>query len=53
MKDGIIERDIHTTKKDIKNHGFGIRSVSAVVDKYNGFYSNKIENGKFISFIAI
>lgn len=53
MKDKIIDSDMFTTKKDIKNHGFGIKSVRAVVNKYNGFYSNKIENGKFIAFIAL
>lgn len=53
MKDKIIDGDMFTTKKDIKNHGFGIKSVRAVVSKYNGFYINKIENGKFIVFIAI
>ncbi|SFU69160.1 sensor histidine kinase [Butyrivibrio sp. M55] len=53
MKDKVIDGDVLTTKKDIKNHGFGIKSVRTVVNKYNGFYSNKIENGKFIAFIAL
>ena len=42
-----------STKKDIKNHGFGMKSIRAVVNKYNGFYSNKIEDGKFVAFIAL
>lgn len=53
LKDKSIDGNLVTTKKDIKNHGFGIKSVSAVVKKYNGLYSNKIENGKFIAFIAL
>jgi len=53
MKDKIIDGDMFTTKKDIKNHGFGMKSVRAVVNKYNGFYSNKIEDGKFVAFIAL
>jgi len=53
LKDKSIDGNLITTKKDIKNHGFGIKSVSAVVKKYNGLYSNKIEDGKFIAFIAL
>lgn len=53
LKDKTLYEEMFTTKKDIKNHGFGIKSVSAVVKKYNGLYSNKIENGKFIAFIAL
>ncbi len=53
MKDKIIDGDMFTTKKNIKNHGFGMKSVRAVVNKYNGFYSNKIEDGKFVAFIAL
>ena len=53
LKDKAIEEERFTTKKDIRNHGFGIKSVSAVVKKYNGLYSNKIENGKFIAFIVL
>lgn len=53
VKDKIIDGDMFTTKKDIKNHGFGMKSIRAVVNKYNGFYSNKIEDGKFVAFIAL
>jgi sensor histidine kinase regulating citrate/malate metabolism len=37
-------KDLATTKKDIENHGFGIYSISQIVDKYDGiqeFYEQK------------
>ena len=30
--------DIETTKPDKKNHGFGLKNIASIVDKYNGEY---------------
>lgn len=37
-----------TTKKDRRNHGFGLGNVRAVVSKYKGSYECKAENGRYI-----
>ncbi len=37
-----------TTKKDCRNHGFGLGNVRAVVGKYKGSYECKAENGRYI-----
>lgn len=31
-----IERELKTTKKDKKSHGFGIKSVMKILKKYKG-----------------
>ncbi len=36
-----------TTKKDKANHGYGIRNMEMVVEKYEGVLENKAENGIF------
>jgi sensor histidine kinase regulating citrate/malate metabolism len=28
--------DLETTKKDAENHGFGIKSIRDIIEKYNG-----------------
>lgn len=46
---GIIEMEgdlPKSTKSD--NHGYGIKSMAAIVDRYGGLYSVEAENGKFI-----
>ena len=40
--DGLV-----TTKKDKKNHGYGLKGIRYVVGKYNGSVSYKAENGWF------
>ncbi len=37
-----------STKADKNNHGFGLRNVKAVVDRYRGNCLCKIENGRFV-----
>ena len=36
-----------TTKKDKTMHGYGVRIVDGIVQKYNGQISRSIENGKY------
>lgn len=43
LVDGIPQ----TTKPDVMNHGFGIRSMQMVSEKYNGHLMISIENGVF------
>ena len=44
LVDGIPQ----TTKPDVLNHGFGIRSMQMVSEKYNGHLMISIENGVFM-----
>lgn len=47
-KDVIKENgDLHTTKEDVDNHGFGIKSIRAIVKKYDGTVQFSQENGFF------
>ena len=38
---------LKTTKKDKTMHGYGVRIVDSIVQKYNGQISRSIENGKY------
>ncbi len=38
---------IRTTKKDATKHGFGIMSIRAIAEKYNGSYVIECDNGFF------
>ncbi|SEF94975.1 Sensor histidine kinase YesM [Eubacterium ruminantium] len=42
-----------TVKEDKVNHGWGMRSIRDVVDRYDGQYFNTIVNGRFISNVTI
>lgn len=37
-----------TAKKDTKNHGYGLKSIEAIAEKYSGTLSVKAENGEFV-----
>lgn len=37
-----------TTKKDERFHGYGLRSVRYIAEKYGGFMTSRAENGKFV-----
>ena len=39
---------IITSKKDKINHGFGLKSIQLITNKYNVFLSLKIDNNIFI-----
>jgi len=39
---------LRTTKKDKENHGFGIKSIEQVVEKYDGMLNYEYQNGQFI-----
>ena len=43
----------HTSKEDVKNHGYGIRNVEKVVSKYHGDFSIYVENNYFICEIIL
>ncbi|MEG0410090.1 MAG: GHKL domain-containing protein [Erysipelotrichaceae bacterium] len=44
---------LKTKKSDADYHGYGITNVQSAVDKYEGLYNCKIEEGKFIAQILI
>lgn len=48
-----VDENITTTKADKKNHGFGIKNVKNVVEKYNGEFIYKKENNQFVAEIRI
>jgi two-component system sensor histidine kinase AgrC len=39
---------LRTTKKDKENHGFGIKSIKQVVEKYDGMLNYEYQDGQFI-----
>lgn len=45
--------DRKTTKQDIKNHGFGIKSIQNSLKKYGGSITTSYENGIFMTKIFI
>lgn len=42
-----------TTKKDTENHGFGLKSIRAVAERYGGCVSASAEDGLFILHILL
>lgn len=52
---GSIEKNptLETTKKDKIYHGYGLKSVKKIIEKYDGIYQYKEENGKFIQKIYL
>lgn len=46
-------RQLFTTKENTYEHGFGIKSVRTVVDKYNGIFEFSEEEGVFTAEILI
>ncbi len=40
-------KGLRTTKKDVKNHGFGSRNIQNIVEKVNGEIERKISEGVF------
>lgn len=48
-----VNQSLHTTKTDIKNHGFGIKSVEDIAEKNEGDYVFKYEAGKFTSIVTM
>ncbi|CCZ92129.1 putative uncharacterized protein [Coprococcus eutactus CAG:665] len=44
---------LETTKDDKHNHGYGIKNVENIVNRYDGDISYKIEGSKFIADIMI
>ena len=43
----IIDGLPQTTKADKANHGFGVKSIKMIVEKYNGEIDFAIENDRF------
>lgn len=42
-----------TTKKDVKNHGFGLRSIQETVKKYGGSMEIERKEGTFVLFLYL
>lgn len=54
--DGIleIENGLPITKKEDKvNHGLGLKSMRAITEKYQGTFSIRTENGRFLVYVLI
>jgi len=50
---GYTAENLQTSKSDIKNHGFGIKSIRHIADKYNGLCDFYTEDDVFISFVLL
>ncbi|MBR6807490.1 MAG: GHKL domain-containing protein [Clostridia bacterium] len=55
IESSVIEknRDLATTKKDKSAHGFGLRSVRSITEKYNGIFEYYEKDGKFCVQVAL
>lgn len=49
----IQNNTIKTNKEDKKNHGLGLKNISDTVEKYDGIFSIRCNNGKFIAEVNI
>ena len=47
------EGKLKTTKKDRENHGFGMKGIKSVVEKYNGILNYEYSKGEFILSIML
>lgn len=45
--------ELKTTKKDKEYHGYGIKNIKRIVEKYNGFMNHTEKNNRFICEIFI
>lgn len=45
--------ELRTTKKDTANHGFGLRSIRAIAERYGGTLDIETQEGKFLLSILI
>ena len=48
-----ILNDFKTSKKDKKSHGYGLRSISHIAEKYNGYAKFSFEDNIFTSYIIL
>ncbi len=45
---------LRTTKNDpLGQHGFGLKNIHDIAEKYSGFLSNEYKNGRFISIVSL
>lgn len=42
-----------STKKDLDNHGYGLKSIEMIVEKYKGEMDIKTENGSFVLTVIV
>ncbi len=49
-KPGLLPK---TTKQDVKNHGFGLRSIREIVERYHGTMEIRKEDGQFELFLYL
>lgn len=42
-------KTLQTTKKDKKNHGFGVRIIKSITEKYNGTFDYEITDSMFVA----
>ncbi len=48
-----INKNFKTLKKEKNKHGFGLKNIKKIVDKYNGYIEMDIRDNKFITQIAL
>ena len=41
--------ELKTTKADKKNHGFGIKTIKEIVEKYDGIYDFQVSDNEFVA----
>lgn len=52
-KENVDPQKLSTTKRDVNNHGFGLRNVQSIVDDMHGEFQKKIDQGLFCAEIVL
>lgn len=45
--------DLRTTKRDVLDHGYGIKNIRAVTQQYGGMSEFTVENGRFVATVML
>ncbi len=49
----VCEKDLKTIKDENKNHGYGLKSISHIAKKYNGYAKFTLDSNIFTSFVIL
>ena len=49
----VSSNNLKTTKADKKSHGYGLKSISLIAKKYNGYAKFSFDNNNFTSYVII
>lgn len=55
VRESVLENNpgLETSKRDSEYHGFGMKSIHQVIEKYDGYYNNWENDGEFVQVIYL